>query len=117
MKKMLFLTFTLLIFANLALADQCSTLPRNKANRAYQIIKDYIDNNQIAVIDVFCKTCVEALPKALVVDNVSLKEFQVKGYQEIIINKELVDLAYVYINGENLASIVDCKTVGVDKFL
>lgn len=117
MKKLIISTFLLMLFTNLAWADQCSTLPNEKALKAKEIISNFIKTHEVAVIDLYCEACMDKIPKALVADTVNLKNFQVKGFKEILINEKSIDLAYVYINGENLASMIDCKTIGVDQFL
>ena len=117
MKKHIVMTFMLLMFSGFTWADQCSTLPKEKALQAKKIISSFIKTNEIAVIDIYCQACMFTYPQVLVADSVELKDFQVRGYQEVIVNNEPVDLAYMYINGENLASMIGCKAVGVDKFL
>ncbi len=117
MKKQIVMTFMLLMFSGLTWADQCSTLPKDKALKAKKIISSFIKANEIAVIDLYCQACMFTYPEPVVADSVSLKDFQVKGYKEILVNNISIDLAYVYINGENVASMIGCKTVGVDKFL
>lgn len=111
------MTFILLLVSGLSWADQCSTLPKDKALQAKKIISKFIKTNEIPVIDVYCQACMFTYPQVLVADSVELKDFQVQGYQEVIVNNERVDLAYMYINGENLASMIGCKAIGVDKFL
>lgn len=117
MKKQLVMTFTLLVLSTQVWADQCSTLPNDKAIHAKKLISKFIKSNEIAVIDIFCEACMDTTPKALVAENVELKNFQVKGYQEIYLNDKPIDLAYTYINGENIANLIGCKTIGVEKFL
>lgn len=117
MKKQIVMTFILLLFSSLSWADQCSKLPKDKALKAQKIISTFIKTNEIAVIDLYCQACMFTYPEPIVADSVSLKDFQVKGYKEILVNNVSIDLAYVYINGENVANIIGCKTVGVDKFL
>ena len=111
------MTFTLLMTSTLAWADQCSTLPADKAQQAYKIIDKFIKSNEIAVLDIYCEACRDDYPIAIVADSVDIKEFQVKGYKEVLINDKNVDLAYLYLNGENIAKMVGCKTMGVDQYL
>lgn len=117
MKKQLVMTFILMLFTNLVWADQCSTLPKQKALKAKNIIEKFIKSNDLAVIDIYCEACMDEIPKAIVADTVHLKDFQVKGFKEILVNEKVIDLAYVYLNGVNMASMIGCKTVGVEKFL
>lgn len=117
MKKQVLITFILLVLTHSAFADQCTRLPKSKAKAAHKIITNFIKSNDIAVADIFCEACRDEAPKVVVLESTELKDFQVKGYKEITVNDQAVDLAYLYINGENVASMVDCKTIGVDKFL
>lgn len=117
MTKYLSIIFCALLLISQAFADQCSVIPKLKANKALSLLKNFKHNNSIAVIDKYCKACRDESPQAIVIDEVSISDFQIKGYREVKINNEVIDLAYYYLNGENIAQMVGCNTIGVDRLL
>lgn len=118
MKKRIVMTLLFkFVFMAQAWGAQCSALPEQKALKAQKLIADYVKQHQIAVVDMYCEACRDEYPKALVVESVALSDFQIKGYKEISVNNKAIDLAYMYINGENVASMVGCKAIGVDRYL
>jgi hypothetical protein len=111
---------TLSIFSLMSLsafADQCSVLKISSANIAKEILSTHLSSNKIAVIDKFCESCMDKRAMPIVIDSIETKDFQVKGYKEIYINKQKIDLAYIYINGKNIATSIGCRTIGVSEYL
>lgn len=117
LKKFCFLAILIFTLNTIAFADQCSALPLKQAYQAEQILKDFTKKNSIAVIDRFCEACMDTMVKPIVIDSIKIKDFQVKGYKEILINDKKIDLAYIYLNGENLAEKIGCKVIGNSYFL
>lgn len=105
MKKTLFITvFSLLSSA--AFADQCAVVNAEMTRKALSILKD------AQTVHSFCQPCGDRAPQKLYVRNASFKQFDNSNY-EVLINGKSIDLAYTYVNGLNLATIVGCKTTGV----
>ena len=117
MKKLVFTLLISLIGLQSAMADQCMIVSNAKAKEAKTQVEQLLSDNSIVVIDKFCEACMDVTPEPLVVDNVKLKNSQVKGFMSLSINNVPVDLAYIYINGENLAAKIGCRTFGVSQYL
>jgi hypothetical protein len=115
MKKLILFTF--MLYSMGSLAAQCNALPQSMANKAYELLDKHKKLNEIAVIDIYCEACRDEAPKPMVVDSVNLKDFQIKGYKQVMVNNKKIDLAYTYINGENVATIIGCKAVGINQYL
>lgn len=116
MKKILNYILISNIFALNAIAAQCVVLPEEKANKAVELLIKHKKRNPIAVIDLYCEACRDEYPRPIVLENVELINFQVEGYKQIMINNKKIDLAYSYLNGVNIASMIDCKAIGVKKY-
>lgn len=100
-----------------AYADQCSVLPAKQAKKAQEILQKHLSDNSIAVIDKYCEACRDEYIKPIVIDSIEMKDFQVRGYNELYINSKKIDLAYLYLGGVNLAGKIGCKAIGVSKYL
>ena len=107
----------LALFSCSAFADQCSVLPISSAIKAKEILNKHLNSNSIAVIDRYCESCRDEMATPIVIDTIELKSFQVHGYNEIYVNDKKIDLAYIYLDGNNIASQVGCNTIGVSKYL
>jgi hypothetical protein len=113
----LFFILIFLVISNVSFAAQCQALPEAQAKAAIALLNEYHTNYEIAVIDYFCESCRQERPRPIVIDHVKMSAFQVKGFHEIVVNNEAIDLAYIYLAGENLALKVGCQAQGVGKFL
>lgn len=103
---------------------QCVSLSEKQVEKVVKLLDEYQSKNQIPVIDSFCEFCTDKYPKPIFVDSVESQSITstrgpAAGITEhrITINGEIVDLAYLYINGKNLAHTVGCDTYGVSEFL
>jgi putative ribosome biogenesis GTPase RsgA len=93
---------------------QCKSLEIAKANRALMILKTLQKKNSIMVIDQFCEFCKdESFPNPIVVNKITLVKDANRKIASIFINKEKVDLAYIFVDGNNLAKAINCKTYAV----
>lgn len=99
------------------LAAQCHALPKDMAIKAVNILTKHKKLNPIAVVDKYCKACRDEAAIPIVLDSVEAIDFQINGYKKIIVNNKKIDLAYIYLNGENIADMIGCKAVGVSRFL
>lgn len=106
-----------LLFSTQLWAAQCEVLPKVAAQKAYELLLKHKKVNDIAIIDRFCKSCFDKYPKPIVIDELEITDFQVKGFQEIKINNDVIDLAYLFLEGDNLAKLVGCKTITDSSYL
>jgi hypothetical protein len=114
MKILPLLLFTL---STSTFASQCKYLSKVQVKNAQDIIVESQANNSIFVIDRYCEACLDLYPKPIVVEDVGAKAHINKLTSSLLINKRIEDIAYLYVNGENLASKVGCKTVAVSKYI
>lgn len=94
-------------------ASQCHILPKKQAKKAISILTRFKKLNPIAVIDIYCEACRDLAPKPVVIDSVTKENFQVNGFEKVLVNNQKIDLAYTYINGENVANMIGCQATGV----
>lgn len=92
---------------NSVFADQCQLVQKKQAQKALNLV---IESNRV---EGFCELCGDELPKLLVVKKVSIERAGFGDFWEIKINDQTTDLAYTYVNGHNLAEIVECDVNGV----
>ena len=84
------------------------------ANKALKILKTLQKKNPIMVIDKFCEFCQnESRPNPIVVTKISMVKDSSRKIASILINKKKVDLAYIFVNGDNLAKAINCETYAV----
>lgn len=99
-----------------AFNDQCKNLTAGQANKAKSFIqKSYQVTKNIPVIDYLCEHCGDSYIKPIVMDSVKLKNNG--NLFELMINGKPQNLAYLYLNGRNIAHYVGCKPKAVSKFL
>lgn len=105
---------------------QCVSLSKPQLKSALKILRENQKSSDMFVVDSYCEYCQEDYPKAIVVDKFSgettsksTSRFLANsaGESKLLINGKAVDLAYIYVNGENLAQKVGCETFGVSKVL
>jgi hypothetical protein len=92
-------------------------LSKKQVRNAQEIIIQSQANNSIFVIDRYCEACLDLYPKPIVVENVELRRNKKQRATSLVINKKIEDIAYLYVNGENLARKVGCKTVAVSNYI
>lgn len=107
----------LLMSFNLWASGQCETLSSQQAQLAFDLIQQELKTNPIAVIDSYCESCLDDLPRPIVIDNFQIKRLENLSFSQIQINGEIIDAAYIYLNGENLAAQIGCKTIAVSRNL
>lgn len=118
--------FSMIIFAQTSIAAnvrdldesknniQCKSLEIAKANRALRILETLQKKSPIMVIDKFCEFCEnESFPNPIVVNKITLVKDANRKIASIFINKKKVDLAYIFVDGNNLAKAINCKTYAV----
>lgn len=112
MRKFLIITLFLLGSVS-SYASQCQAILGVDAQKIVKMLREHKLNNSIAVIDKYCHSCRDQYVKPIVIEQIELKDFQVRGYKEVYINRKKIDLAYIYLNGENLAEKIGCKARGI----
>jgi hypothetical protein len=95
----------------------CKYLPSASIKDAKSLLDSFKKANSIAVVDKFCESCLDRSPKPIVIDTVEITPHSVTGYAGILLNGEAVDLAYLYLNGENLSFKYNCHTKYTSRFL
>lgn len=95
-----------------AFAEQCISLNRTQAIKAQVAIENVsLKVKDFLVIDHYCEHCFDPYPKPIVVDSVHV-DHDKNGYY-IKINDEKIDIAYIYVDNKNLASLAGCKAIAV----
>ncbi len=119
MKQLAFIFMLAIIGTNMAFGAQCKFVPTKQADMAKKHLEKLLSSNKatLAVIDSYCESCLDKYAKAVVVEKVSVVNTQVRDYKSVVVNDSAIDLAYIYINGENLAKIIGCRTFGVSEYL
>lgn len=98
-------------------ASHCKYISAKYATKAFEDLARYKRSSNIPVVDQFCESCEDAYVKPIVIEELEYKTYQVKGFASISINGEEVDLAYLFLNGENLGHSYNCKTQVASQFL
>jgi len=111
-KILYFFTLSIVLIGQ-AKASQCQAIKGVDALKVEKLLNEFKANNPIAVIDRYCLSCRDQYVKPIVIDQIEIKDFQVRGYKEIYVNQKKIDLAYIYLNGENLAEKIGCKVKGI----
>jgi len=115
--KFLLLVGTLLFCMSTFASGQCEIISASKAVQAMQILNEKLANSPLMVIDNYCEACMDELPRPIVVESIEHKIVQADTLSSLKINGKVVDLAYIYVDGENLANQIGCKTIAVSKNL
>jgi hypothetical protein len=113
----MFIFLILMTTSSVAFADQCSVLPAKSAHIAKELLSNHLRSNTIAVIDRYCESCRDEVATPIVIDTVTIKDFQVDGFKEIYVNEKKIDLAYIYLEGVNIAGKIGCKAFGISEYL
>ena len=113
--RILFILLLFVISAP-AFAVQCINLSKDQALAA-QLAIEHVSKKvpDFLVIDQYCEHCLDAYPRPIVVDEVTVTH-DAKNYY-LLINEEKVDIAYIYVDNKNLASLAGCKTIAVSKII
>lgn len=110
----LFMTFSLNTFAKFD--SQCNKIKPNQAKRALKILQNAQKKSDFFIVDRYCEFCEETkYPKPILVETVSIDSDE--STAKIKINNKEQDLAYIYVEGENLAHKVGCRTIAVSQYL
>ena len=108
MKKTI-LALTLILAGNVAMADQCAVVTKKQATKAIQLIK------MATTVQALCEPCGESEAKTLKPYSADLQTFGGLESKQFVVNVDgkIIDLAYTYVNGLNLAAIVGCEAHNV----
>lgn len=71
----------------------------------------------IAVIDSYCISCNDNYVKPIVIDKVEVKAHNVNGFYTLNVNDQPLELANIYLDGENLAYKVGCESKFATRYL
>lgn len=113
MKKVVLLFISLLSFNTIA--GQCNKLNTKQANKAKEIIENAMESSELFVVDRYCESCLDNYPKPIVVDEFSIEKEG--SASQLSINDKVEDIAYIFVNGVNLATMVGCKTIAVSQYI
>jgi len=108
MKKLLTIAILSLFFGN-AFADQCHYVNKKQAQAALKIALE------TKTIQTLCEPCGENIAQSLSIKSIGIADVDFQGYWELQVNGQGLDLAYTYVNGMNLATLVSCSTTSVSK--
>lgn len=108
-KTMLILVLSLI--SGIAFADQCSYISNRQAKKAVRALIG------AQYIHTFCEPCGDTKAQIVLADSVSLRKTGIEKTWEVLINQQGIDLAYIYVDGLNLAKVVSCPTEGVSPTL
>lgn len=119
MKKTFRVTIFMLIAlsTNVAFAAQCKFISNDQAQRAEEFIKGNSKIANISVVDYYCESCLDKYPKPIVLDEIKIVRNIIGERAVLMINNKSIDLAYIYVNGANLAHEISCETYAVSAFL
>lgn len=110
----------------MAYEPQCIFLSDQQVTKAIQILEKWNSKNEIPVIDSFCEFCTDKYPKPIILESANISKdidlrlpanLKNESISKIEVNGTVVDLAYLYVDGKNLAFEVGCETYGVSKEL
>ncbi|MCB9072518.1 MAG: hypothetical protein H6623_02765 [Bdellovibrionaceae bacterium] len=109
--KSLFFSLVLVFSAN-AMADQCAYVSKDMATQALQKVAGS------KKVQSYCLPCMNTQGAATYdIKSLGIADVDYQGYWELQINGQGVDIAYIYVDGKSLASLVSCPTVGVPEEL
>lgn len=115
--KILIILGAILIQVNVWASGQCDIVSSGKAKLAAKILESEKQKQNLFVIDQYCEACMDEFPMPFVVETIESKPLKFNALSQVLINGIAIDMAYVYINGENLAEKIGCKTIAVSKNL
>lgn len=103
------------LFALPAMADQAAYISEVVAARAVTLLK------KTPTLKSFCAPCGDARAQSMEVKSISKADVNYKGFWEVQINGEGVDLAYLYFpekdKWRNVAIALDIPVQGVPEFI
>ena len=107
-------TIFIFFFSIKAFSSQCVDLKYNQASKALKIVNNSKINKEFYVLDKYCESCLDTYPKPILLNDIEIDSSD--SISHILINGKVEDLAYIYVDGENLAQKVNCRTIAVSKF-
>jgi hypothetical protein len=107
----------LLVLSIATNAAECKFIPKKSAQKIKSILNQHHAFEEIAVIDSFCKECEDTYVRPIVIDKIEMKKHSIKGFYSLNINNEPLELAHIYLNGENLAYKIGCDSKFATKYL
>ncbi len=114
MKKQKIFTFILAFFATFPVnASLCKYLNSKRATQAFERLINYKKERSIAIVDKYCEACGDTYVEPLVLEEITYRPYDVKGFASIGINGKERDLAFLYLEGENLGHKYGCKAANV----
>lgn len=101
------LTLSILLLFSSAHADQCASIEKSQAVKAMEVLSTA--NN----INWLCEPCGEKSPRSIQVNSLEIKSIDQKNDWAVFLNGQNLDIAYTFVDGKNLAYIVQCPATGV----
>lgn len=89
-----------------AMADQCGYVKKSQAEKAVRMLLE------ADTVQSLCEPCGQKRSTTIKVDSLGLQKID-NQLSEVVINGKGIDLAYIYMNGLNLAKLVGCNTQDV----
>jgi hypothetical protein len=111
------LCVAIILFSISSFAAECKFVNKKSANKIYTLLNQYHAFEEIAVIDSYCKECMDDYVKPIVIDKIELKPHTIKGYFTLNINDKPLELTHTYFKGENLGYKVGCDSKFATKYL
>jgi hypothetical protein len=99
----------IIVFSLSAQADQCSLITQEQALRAESLL---LNSRRIQNL---CELCGETSPSLITFETLIARPAGLENYWEVLLDEKNIDLAYTYVDGKNLAMLVDCPVSGVRK--
>jgi hypothetical protein len=105
--KKLALASMILMTSSMAFADQCAFVSQDTAKKALKMISD------LSSIQTLCEPCGETKPQTIDIKSIGAGDVNYQGFWQVSVNGKGLDLAYTYLNGLNVAQLVNCPSQGV----
>lgn len=109
------LSILLMLLINKTYASECRTLSTAQGEKALQLLLE-ADSSELFVVDQYCEHCFDEYPRPILVDSYEIRKTSKKSV-ELYINGKVMDLAYLYVEGENMALNISCHIIAVSKNL
>ncbi len=101
------ISLVVLSFSFSVFADQCAYISKSQAKKALGMAL------KGRVIESLCEPCGQTEPEYIDVKSIGIRDVNYDSFWELQVNGEGVDLAYTYIDGQNLSKLSDCPSQGV----
>lgn len=111
--KFIVIIWTLVLSLNVFASGQCQIVSSEQASLAINILNSQLADQPIMVIDKYCEACLDELPMPIVVESIQHQVIEKEIFSSVKVNGQAIDMAYIYVNGENLAMKIGCKTIAV----